>query len=348
MKNLIHIGLQFFAGEGAAPGAGDGAGNAGQAGNAGVNAAAPGQERELANKLGIPADKVERFRKSQKRTPATEPRPREPVEPEAETPPERPETEAPGQDGTKAKTLKELIKENPSYNEELQEIMQGRLQRYAESTNRAKEELKDWEKATYLLARKYGIEPNEKGEFDRKAIARAVEADDSLREQRAIDNNSDVGTQRQLDDLEYYRYTKRKEEEEELEQRSLRQHVEKLRRQEAQMKEEFPGFDLRTELENETFRRWVGPEIGMSVRDAYYALHREELDKARTAAIAQRMQEAMAANIAAGQARPEERGRSQGASLGQERSAPMTREERAALKQRILAAAARGEKIYPR
>lgn len=345
MSNIIKIGLQHFAGEGAASAAGEGAGNAGTITNEGVNAAVPGQDRELEKEFGIPADKVERFKKSQKRVQKAAPATDEEKKPSEDATTEQ--AQAKQGNARSEKTLKDLIRENPAYNEELQEIMRGRVQRYSESEDRAKEELKALDKSMYILARKYGIKPNEKGEYDRKAIAKAVEEDDSLREQRAIDNNSDVSTQRQLDDLEYYRYTKQKEEEEALEQRTLRQHFEKLQQQAEKMRETYPDFDLRRELQNETFRRWVGPEIGMSVADAYYSLHREEIERARTAAIARQVQEAMAANIAAGQARPDERGRSQGASVGQSAPQSMSGEEREALKRRIREAAARGEKIYP-
>ena len=82
--------------------------------------------------------------------------------------------------------------------------------------------------------------------------------------------------------------------------------------------------------------------------DAYYAVHRKELQETLQRQAARDTAERMAASIQAGQSRPVENGiASQAATTGKFDYANMTKEQRQALREQIRQAAARGEKIYP-
>ena len=117
----------------------------------------------------------------------------------------------------------------------------------------------------------------------------------------------------------------------------------------ARMKEEtkalaaiFPDFDLARELQNPAFVRLTAPENGVHAEDVYYALHRKELQAAQT-------EMKSPAPPKAPVNRPHENG------LAGKAPAVMSfdyrnasKAHRDALKKAIRAAAAKGERIYPK
>ena len=128
----------------------------------------------------------------------------------------------------------------------------------------------------------------------------------------------------------------------------FRQHIRGLEQQGEAMKATFPNFDLRKELQNPAFARMTSPNVGVSVEDAYYAVHRREIQAAAMQVTAQKTAQKISNSIQAGQRRPAEHGTSgQAASVTSFDYSKASKAEREALKQRIRAAAARGEKIYP-
>jgi len=125
-------------------------------------------------------------------------------------------------------------------------------------------------------------------------------------------------------------------------------HFRSLEQQAEAMKELFPGFDLRSALDDPAFARMTAPDVGISVEDAYYALHRSEIQSAAMQVAAQKTAQMLSDTIRSGKMRPAENGtRSQGASVTGFDYRAATPEQRNALKRRIRDAAARGEKIYP-
>ena len=124
---------------------------------------------------------------------------------------------------------------------------------------------------------------------------------------------------------------------------ALASHLASLHAQSAELAREIPDFDLRVALQDPDFLRMTSPAVGLSVRRAWYALHGE--DRERQAA--RRAREEAAEALRRGAARPREGGRSPGGTLSRADPASLGRAERAALRQRIRDAAARGEKLYP-
>ena len=128
----------------------------------------------------------------------------------------------------------------------------------------------------------------------------------------------------------------------------FRQHILSLEQQGEAMKATFPGFDLRRELRNPAFARMTAPDVGLSVEDAYYALHRGEIQSAAMQVTAQKTAQMISDSIRSGQLRPVENGAaSQGTTLSTFDYRSASREQREALKRRIREAGARGEKLYP-
>ena len=124
----------------------------------------------------------------------------------------------------------------------------------------------------------------------------------------------------------------------------VRGHFESLQRQGEDMAKRYAGFDLQKELDDPVFFKLTGPHVGLSVEDAYMAVHHREV----TRAIAEGTRRELSNAIRAGAGRPAEHGlggRAAGVTGFDYRNAD--RSQRRAFKQQIYSAAARGEKIYP-
>ena len=74
------------------------------------------------------------------------------------------------------------------------------------------------------------------------------------------------------------------------------------------MKAQFPNFNLDAELQNPDFLKLTSPAIGLSVEDAYFAVHHKELGPQMMAYGMQRAKNQMAQSIMAKGARPREGG----------------------------------------
>ena len=127
-------------------------------------------------------------------------------------------------------------------------------------------------------------------------------------------------------------------------QQRLDAHMRILQQQGEALKAAFPGFDLRRELGNETFARLVSPQMGMSVEDAYHAVHRKEIQAAAMQVAAQKTAQQISNAIRSGSLRPDETGvNPRSPSLTTFDYTKMSKAERQALKKRIY----RGERILP-
>ena len=128
-------------------------------------------------------------------------------------------------------------------------------------------------------------------------------------------------------------------------QPDYRAHYDSLSRQAQALRQRYPDFDLQRELENPVFLKLTGPRVGLSVEDAYMAVHHRELMEAVTRGTRQELSNA----IRSGSMRPAEHGMGAKApSVVTFDYKHATRSQREAFKKQIFDAAARGEKIYPR
>ena len=86
--------------------------------------------------------------------------------------------------------------------------------------------------------------------------------------------------------------------------RALRLHFSGLEKQAEAIKSAFPDFDLRAELNDPVFVRLTSPMVGLSVEDAYYAIHHREITEAGARAAAQMLGN----SVQAGRNMPNENG----------------------------------------
>jgi len=124
-------------------------------------------------------------------------------------------------------------------------------------------------------------------------------------------------------------------------------HLDSLYAQAEALREEFPDFDLDAALRDPDFLRLTAPGLGVDLRRAYYALHREDLDSRAARRAAEETRRRLARSLASGGLRPREGGGQEAAAALASDYRSLSRPQQLQLKQRILEAAARGEKIYP-
>lgn len=336
-----NIWLQLFGGEGAGAGAGDGAAASGEG-----NAPDAGESKLL--ELGVPAEKLKKHRASRERMAARKAaaQPEQAAAAQEEETPPQPTEEAPNEgENPKEETPKRMtweeIMQDPEYNRQMQRTIQARLK----SANEAESTLEALRPALDLLAKRHGMDMEH---LDASALAEAVQNDDAYYEEKALEMGVDVDVAKRLERSERETALRQQQEARTLEQQRLQAHLDGLQRQGEEMKKVFPDFDLSRELENPAFLRMTSPGVGLSVEDAYYAVHRKEIQTAAMQQTARQTAEQMANAIRSGQRRPTEHGTSaQAPSVTTFDYAHASKEQREALKQRIRDAAAHGKKLYP-
>lgn len=329
------LNLQLFAGEGAGEGGGEGAAP-------GENATVAAEQR--LRELGVPEDKI---RKRASKVASTTPTHTAKTEPVAKKSEETNVVTAPTENNpseeTKANTPARMswdeIMADPEYNKQMQAVVQSRLR----SAKGAEETLTKLTPALELLARKHNLDP---ANMDYDALAKAINDDSDYYEDKALEMGVPVETAKKIDQQERETARNKVQAERTLQEQKFQEHIQKLEQQGEALKKVFPSFDLRAELKNPAFARMTAPNVGLSVEDAYYAVHRNEIQVAAMQATAQKTAQKISNAIQAGSRRPDEAGISS--------QAPSVttfnyrdKQYRDALKQRIRDAAARGEKLYP-
>lgn len=137
-------------------------------------------------------------------------------------------------------------------------------------------------------------------------LSQLVLDDDSLYEEEAEEAGMTVERYKQFKALQD-EHDRREREDAESQERALwNDHFNRMAEQAEKLKQTFPDFDLSREMENETFRRLTHPSVGVSVEDAYYTIHRNELGPQIMAYGMNRAREQMGQTIQAQRARPAE------------------------------------------
>ena len=182
-----------------------------------------------------------------------------------------------------------------------------------------------------VLRERAGVESNEE-------LIHHVMDDDSLYEDAANEAGMTVPAYREFMQMKEERDEANAQREESMRNAMLQQHYAGLQQQAEAMKKIYPNFDLNAELQNEKFFRMTSPEGGLSVEDAFFAIHHKELAPQMMAYGMERAQEQMGQTIQAQRKRPAEGAmRQQGQLTGQMKLDPrqLTRQERAEIKRQV-------------
>ena len=248
------------------------------------------------------------------------------------------ETESQGNTEAKKMSWDEIMAD-PDYKEAMSDMIRKRTAKSKESEDR----LKKLAPALEVLGKALKVDIS-----DTDALVKAVTQNTKFYEDQAASLGVPVETAMKIEQLEREKAQREQADKDAMEERMFREHLAKLHKQGEQLKETFPNFDLQRELQNPVFMRMTGPNMGISVQDAYYAVHREEIQKASMQIAAQKVSEKLSNSIQSGKHRPIENGaQNQPASVSTFDYRNMTQDQRSQLKKQIMQAAARGEKLYP-
>ena len=150
------------------------------------------------------------------------------------------------------------------------------------------------------LGKKYG-----KDASDLDGILAAYTDDDSLYEEDAAKAGMSVSAYKQLRQLQAdNEASKAREARSQQEQHAMRV----VQDFENDVKSVFPNADIRAEFQNPQFVRLTSPEVGLSAKDAYWLIHRAEIEAMSAQTIAQKAQQKLSMAIQSGMSRPVENG----------------------------------------
>lgn len=181
------------------------------------------------------------------------------------------------------------------YGRDVQRAIQDRFKNQSEISD----QLNRLEPMLKVLRDRAGVSSNDE-------LIKEVMDDDSLYEEDAQDMGMSVDAYRKFKEMEAERDQMLKQQAEERETAELKNHFQKLSQQAEAFKQTFPQFDLQKELQNRKFFQLTSKEIGMSVEDAYYAIHHRELTPQMLSYGMQRAKQQMGNTIQAQQKRPAE------------------------------------------
>ncbi len=213
------------------------------------------------------------------------------------------------------------------YGQDVQNAVKDRFKNQAD----LKAAMDKLEPALKVLRERAGVETNDD-------LAAHILDDDSLYEDAANEAGMTVEGYKEFMKLKAEHEQHVREEAEYQQREEINRHYQGLVKQAEEFRKQFPNFDLNQELSNPEFLRLTSPAIGVSVEDAYHAVHHRELGAQQMVYGMQRAQQQMAQNIMANANRPREGGMgSQTAAAADMKIDPrgMTRKERDALRQRI-------------
>lgn len=157
--------------------------------------------------------------------------------------------------------------------------------------------------------------------------------DDSLYEEEAEAMGMTVAAYKTFKQMKEDHERDQAEKAQSLEEQRMREHFVKLSRQADDLRKTVPNFDLRAELQNPEFLRMTHPDVGLSVEQAYFAVHHNDLMPQAMSYGIQRARQQISQTMQANAGRPVEGAMRGGAPAERVGMDPrnMSRQERAKL-----------------
>jgi hypothetical protein len=186
-----------------------------------------------------------------------------------------------------------------------------------------------------LLGRKYGVDANYI-----EALIKAIEADDTYFEDEALEKGMTVKQLKEVRAMERESAELKRQ----MQERQTKENANKLYEswinQAEEAKKVYPGFDIRTEMNNPKFVELLRSNI--DVRTAYEVVHKDEIIGGAMQFAAKTVESKVAKKIAANGARPAENGMNSGsAAVVKSDVSQLSKADRAEIIRRVQ----RGEKI---
>ena len=225
------------------------------------------------------------------------------------------------------------------FERETSKIVRARVREAQQENKTLRESNEAWGEIGRYLQARYGQEGKQ---LSAQELLEQVRADNYYVELEADRNGISPEAQRQMmrqrwsQDAEHEELMRLRNEQQE------REYFTRLIRDEAQIRQTYPDFDVRKELENETFMRLT--KGGLTTMQAYEMLHHNELVEQAAQRAAEEARQQTAASIASGAGRIAENGMARSAAAVS--SADPSKFSREKMERLRLAAEA-GEKIGP-
>ena len=201
----------------------------------------------------------------------------------------------------KKPTFEELVK--GEYKDDFGKLTSNIIQDRLKNTKPKADAYDELTPALEVLFKKHGVEPG-----DVKALVNKITNDDSLYEDEALEKGIPVDTLKQMKTLEKQAEQLKQYQREQQEQQTLQAHFQKLTEQAQALKQVYPSFDLQAEMQNPDFVRLTHPTVGVDVRTAFEVVHRDQIQPAMAASIAQKTSQKLANAMQSGANRPAENG----------------------------------------
>lgn len=220
------------------------------------------------------------------------------------------------------------------YDADVQQIVRSRL-RDADTTSQALQTLQPMLDA---MAKRFGTKAG-----DYQALADHYLDDDTLYEDEAIETGMSVEAIKNIHKVTAERDRYKNQVEQSAAMAQVQQHFNGLMQQGEALKAKYPFFDLQKELQNDSFVKMTSPSGGLTVEQAFAALHHNELQQYAMQQAAMQSQRQAAQTVQANMARPRENAGRSAAPQATVRNDPskLTLNDFEEIKKRV----ARGEKI---
>lgn len=325
--------LQLFADGGAA--GGDGGAPAGDAGTAAGGEAAENDVKILEDGTRVDArfaalqeKQAERIRRRGGRPAQSAAQATQPQTEDGQQQAAAPQQEAPAEKTAEEEwaELKKSEKYSKLYGADVQAAIQDRFKNQAD----ANAKLQGMQPMLNALMKKAGVQTVEE-------LQNIILDDDSLYEEDAEKMGMPVEAYKQFKQLQDEHDAAVKAQEQNAQDQMFRRHLAGLFQQGEALKQKFPDFDLRRELQNPAFMRMTSPEGGLDVESAYFAVHHNELMPQAMAYGIQKAQDQISKSLATNARRPMEgaagaRGQAVEPTIDPRK---MTRAEREEIKRRV-------------
>lgn len=160
------------------------------------------------------------------------------------------------------------------YREPYDKEMQGAIRDRIKNIKKSEENLQKLSPIIKGMSEKYGVQ---EGDID--SLVNAYNNDDDRLASEALERGVSVDQLKEIKSLERDRAELERIRNRDREEEAFNQHIAKLQQQAEELKKSVPGFDLIAELRgNQKFAQLTSPQYGLSVEDAYYLVHRAEID----------------------------------------------------------------------
>jgi hypothetical protein len=214
------------------------------------------------------------------------------------------------------------------YKSQFQSVMQNTVRQRLKGNQDTVDKYTTLSPVLDLLAKKYGVDSS-----DTKALAAAIEDDDSLYEDAALKNGTSPSEEKRFSKLTRQNQQLLQQINDQKQAEQASQQMQVWEQQASEARKIYPNLDMNKEAKNPQFRQLL--MAGIDVGTAYLAVHKDEVLGGAMQHAAQTAAQKVANSVIANGSRPSENGMaSQSAAVTKIDPSRMTREERRALIQR--------------